>query len=159
MNSTLGRVLTINLRHVSNSHSVWIQRDDVLTAIRLLRLLTDAHAQTAFRDSLALNRTRSFSGMLKRTLKFCPRTHISTRRVWFHDQNLVSAKRKWFFLIHIQIFMILFPFIPSDVTFYSPMRIYSRLSIIRAWFNRFAAQPRQCIFKEKNLFSVNITFV
>jgi hypothetical protein len=36
---------------------------------------------------------------------------------------------------------------------------YSRLSIIRAWFNRFAAQPRQCIFKEKNLFSVSITFV
>jgi hypothetical protein len=27
---------------------------------------------------------------------------------------------------------------------------YSRLSIIRAWFNRFAAQPRQSIFKEKN---------
>jgi hypothetical protein len=26
---------------------------------------------------------------------------------------------------------------------------YSRLSSIRAWFNRFAAQPRQCIFKEK----------
>jgi hypothetical protein len=37
--------------------------------------------------------------------------------------------------------------------------IYSRLSIIRAWFNRFAAQPRQCIFKEKILFSVSITFV
>jgi hypothetical protein len=36
---------------------------------------------------------------------------------------------------------------------------YSRLSIIRAWFNRFAAQPRQCIFKEKMLFSVSITFV
>jgi hypothetical protein len=36
---------------------------------------------------------------------------------------------------------------------------YSRLSIIRAWFNRFAAQPRQCIFKEKFLFSVSITFV
>jgi hypothetical protein len=36
---------------------------------------------------------------------------------------------------------------------------YSRLSIIRAWFNRFAAQPRQCIFKEKILFSVSITFV
>jgi hypothetical protein len=36
---------------------------------------------------------------------------------------------------------------------------YSRLSIIRPWFNRFAAQPRQCIFKEKNLFSVSITFV
>jgi hypothetical protein len=31
--------------------------------------------------------------------------------------------------------------------------------IIRAWFNRFAAQPRQCIFKEKILFSVSITFV
>jgi hypothetical protein len=37
--------------------------------------------------------------------------------------------------------------------------MYSRLSIIRAWFNRFAAQPRQCIFKEKILFSVSITFV
>jgi hypothetical protein len=36
---------------------------------------------------------------------------------------------------------------------------YSRLSIIRAWFNRFAAQPRQCIFKENILFSVSITFV
>jgi hypothetical protein len=36
---------------------------------------------------------------------------------------------------------------------------YSRLSIIRAWFNRFAAQSRQCIFKEKILFSVSITFV
>jgi hypothetical protein len=36
---------------------------------------------------------------------------------------------------------------------------YSRLSIIRAGFNRFAAQPRQCIFKEKILFSVSITFV
>jgi hypothetical protein len=36
---------------------------------------------------------------------------------------------------------------------------YGRLSIIRAWFNRFAAQPRQCIFKEKILFSVSITFV
>jgi hypothetical protein len=36
---------------------------------------------------------------------------------------------------------------------------YSRLSIIRAWFNRFAAQPRQCIFKEKILFSVSITFI
>jgi fructose-1,6-bisphosphatase len=36
---------------------------------------------------------------------------------------------------------------------------YSRLSIIRAWFNRFAAQPRQCVFKEKILFSVSITFV
>jgi hypothetical protein len=36
---------------------------------------------------------------------------------------------------------------------------YSRLSIIRSWFNRFAAQPRQCIFKEKILFSVSITFV
>jgi hypothetical protein len=36
---------------------------------------------------------------------------------------------------------------------------YSRLSIIRAWFNRFAAQPRQCTFKEKNLFSVSMTFV
>jgi hypothetical protein len=35
--------------------------------------------------------------------------------------------------------------------------IYSRLSIIRAWFNRFAAQPRQCIFKETILFSVSIT--
>jgi hypothetical protein len=32
---------------------------------------------------------------------------------------------------------------------------YSRLSIIRVWFNRFAAQPRQCIFKEKILFSVS----
>jgi hypothetical protein len=37
--------------------------------------------------------------------------------------------------------------------------MYSRLSIIRAWFNRFAAQPRQCIFKEKILFSVSMTFV
>jgi hypothetical protein len=37
--------------------------------------------------------------------------------------------------------------------------IYSRLSIIRAWFSRFAAQPQQCIFKEKILFSVSITFV
>jgi hypothetical protein len=36
---------------------------------------------------------------------------------------------------------------------------YSRLSIIRAWFNRFATQPRQCIFKETILFSVSITFV
>jgi hypothetical protein len=36
---------------------------------------------------------------------------------------------------------------------------YSRLSIIRAWFNRFAAQPRQSIFKEKILFSMSITFV
>jgi hypothetical protein len=39
------------------------------------------------------------------------------------------------------------------------LTIYSKLSIIRAWFNRFAAQPRQCIFKEKMLFSVSITFV
>jgi hypothetical protein len=39
------------------------------------------------------------------------------------------------------------------------VRNYSRLSIIRAWFNRFAAQPWQCIFKEKFLFSVSITFV
>jgi hypothetical protein len=39
------------------------------------------------------------------------------------------------------------------------VKMYSRLSIIRAWFNRFAAQPRQCIFKEKILFSVSITFV
>jgi hypothetical protein len=30
--------------------------------------------------------------------------------------------------------------------------IYSRLSIIRAWFNRFAAQPRRCIFKKKFIF-------
>jgi hypothetical protein len=46
------------------------------------------------------------------------------------------------------------------LSFWSPIFFtYSRLSIIRAWFNRFAAQPRQCIFKEKILFSVSITFV
>jgi hypothetical protein len=46
-----------------------------------------------------------------------------------------------------------------DETFIYQGTEYSRLSIIRAWFNRFAAQLRQCIFKEKFLFSVSITFV
>jgi hypothetical protein len=37
---------------------------------------------------------------------------------------------------------------PSTVTESRDINKYSGLSIIRAWFNRFAAQPRQCIFKE-----------
>jgi hypothetical protein len=47
----------------------------------------------------------------------------------------------------------------TSVTIWTILPKYSRLSIIRAWFNRFAAQPRQCIFKEKILFSVSIAFV
>jgi hypothetical protein len=39
------------------------------------------------------------------------------------------------------------------------LSLASARSIIRAWFNRFAAQPRQFIFKEKILFSESITFV
>jgi hypothetical protein len=46
-----------------------------------------------------------------------------------------------------------------DNVLYIYIYTYSRLSIFRAWFNRFAAQPRQCIFEEKILFSVSITFV
>jgi hypothetical protein len=52
--------------------------------------------------------------------------------------------------------LVIFVVVETTIYFQS---VYSKLSIIRAWFNRFAAQPRQCIFKEKILFSVSITFV
>jgi hypothetical protein len=83
-----------------------------------------------------------------------------------NKKNSVASVRKQtillltisaFFAIKSKVVLIFHPEIKTE-----QLRLilwYSRLSIIRAWFNRFAAQPRQCIFKEKNLFSVSITFV
>jgi hypothetical protein len=73
-----------------------------------------------------------------------------------------------FFLLLLEAYQLLRECVYRTIAYWWPTMLfyllgivsqYSRLSIIRAWFNRFAAQPRQCIFKEKILFSVSITFV